>query len=61
MACTPSVSSTRTVKIVFVKFHWKSQQGVHGMTLEEMKAADTSYATRDLYANIRAGAYPSGT
>ncbi len=45
-------------KTVFAKFHWKSQQGVHGMTLEEMKAADTSYATRDLYANIRSGNFP---
>ncbi|HEY1941215.1 MAG TPA: catalase [Roseiarcus sp.] len=48
----------RDGKTVFAKFHWKSQQGVHGMTLEEMKAADTSYATRDLYSNIRAGKFP---
>ena len=25
--------------VVFVKFHWKSQQGVKGMTLEQQKAA----------------------
>ena len=45
-------------KVVFAKFHWKSQQGMHGMTLEETKAADTSYATRDLYDNIRKGNFP---
>nr|MEA2798355.1 catalase [Phenylobacterium sp.] len=45
-------------KMVFAKFHWKSQQGMHGMTLEETKAADTNYATRDLYDNIRKGNFP---
>jgi len=45
-------------KTVFAKFHWKSQQGIHGMTLEETKAADTNYATRDLYDNIRKGNFP---
>jgi catalase len=45
-------------KTVFAKFHWKSQQGMHGMTLEETKAADTNYATRDLYDNIRKGNFP---
>ena len=48
----------RDGQVVFAKFHWKSQQGVHGMTLEELRAADTNYATRDLYANIRAGDFP---
>jgi catalase len=45
-------------KIVFAKFHWKSQQGVHGMTLEQQRAADTNYATKDLYSNIKAGNFP---
>jgi catalase len=45
-------------KVVFAKFHWKSEQGLHGMTLEEQHAADTNYATRDLYDNIRAGNAP---
>jgi catalase len=45
-------------EVIFGKFHWKSQQGVKGMTLEEMKAADTSYATRDLYGNIARGNFP---
>lgn len=43
---------------VFAKFHWKAQEGIHGMTAEEVKAADTAYATRDLYDNIRAGNFP---
>ena len=43
---------------VFGKFHWKSVQGTQGMTLEQQKTADTNYATRDLYDNIRAGHFP---
>ncbi|MEI9987883.1 MAG: catalase, partial [Aliidongia sp.] len=43
---------------VFAKFHWKSQQGLKGMTLEETRAADTSYATKDLYDNIGQGNFP---
>jgi catalase len=43
---------------IFAKFHWKSQQGLKGMTLEEMRAADTNYATKDLYQNISAGQFP---
>ncbi len=42
-------------EVVFAKFHWKSQQGLKGMTLEEQRAADTNYATKDLYDNIRQG------
>src|ERR1700758_4206916 len=45
-------------QVVFAKFHWKSEQGVHGMTLEEQHAADTNYATKDLYGAIRAGDFP---
>ena len=48
----------REGKTVFAKFHWKSQQGMRGMTLEEARAADTSYATRDLYDSIRQGNFP---
>jgi catalase len=43
---------------VFAKFHWKSQQGLKGLTLEQMKTTDTNYATRDLYDNIAAGNFP---
>ena len=43
---------------VFAKFHWKSQQGGHGLTLEQQKTADPNYATRDLYDNISAGHFP---
>jgi catalase len=45
-------------EVVFGKFHWKSQQGLKGMTLEEAKAADTNYATKDLYQNIGSGNFP---
>jgi catalase len=40
---------------VFAKFHLKSVQGTHSLTLEQQQTADTNYATRDLYDNIRAG------
>ncbi|MDB5365309.1 MAG: katB [Rhodospirillales bacterium] len=43
---------------IFAKFHWKSQQGIKGMTLEETEAADTNYATKDLYQNISTGNFP---
>src|SRR6266436_8520872 len=43
---------------IFAKFHFKSQQGLKGMTLEQMHTADTNYATRDLYQNIGAGNFP---
>jgi catalase len=43
---------------IFGKFHWKSQLGLKGMTLEEQRAADTNYATKDLYDNIRQGNFP---
>jgi catalase len=43
---------------IFAKFHWKSQQGLRGMTLEQANASDTNYATRDLYQNISAGNFP---
>lgn len=44
---------------VFAKFHWKSNQGIKGMTLEQSKAADVNYATSDLYDAIKAGHFPS--
>jgi catalase len=31
---------------------------MHGLTLEQQQTADTNYATRDLYDNIRAGHFP---
>jgi catalase len=43
---------------IFAKFHWKTVQGMHGLTLEQQQAADPNYATRDLYDNIRAGHFP---
>ncbi len=43
---------------IFAKFHWKSEQGLQGMDLAQTRAADPNYATKDLYANIRAGNFP---
>src|SRR6202158_5361826 len=43
---------------IFAKFHWKSEQGIQGMTLEQAREADPYYATRDLYNNIKAGHFP---
>jgi catalase len=43
---------------IFAKFHWKSQQGLHGMNLHGQMTADTNYATRDLYDDIRAEHFP---
>jgi catalase len=43
---------------IFAKFHWKTVQGMHGLTLEQQQTADPNYATRDLYDNIRAGHFP---
>ena len=43
---------------VFAKFHWKTEQGLHGWTLRQQRAADTNYATRDLYDAIREGHFP---
>ncbi|TPW33844.1 catalase [Oecophyllibacter saccharovorans] len=42
----------------FAKFHFKSRQGVEGMTMEEQKQADWNYATKDLYGHIYKGDYP---
>jgi catalase len=43
---------------IFAKFHWKSLQGLQGMTLAQQHAADTNYATSDLLDNIREGHFP---
>ena len=43
---------------IFAKFHWKSLEGLKGMTLEQQHAADPNYATADLLSNIREGHFP---
>lgn len=48
-------------KIKWVKFHWKSHQGVKNLNAAEAKAIqaeDFSHMTRDLYNNIEAGNFP---
>lgn len=48
-------------KVTYVKYTWKSQQGVRNFTAKEasdMLAKDFNHATRDLYASIELGNYP---
>lgn len=48
-------------KITYVKYTWKSLQGVRNFTAQEaaeMQAKDFNHATRDLYAAIELGNYP---
>ncbi|MBI1685634.1 catalase [Caulobacter hibisci] len=42
-------------KVVFVKFHWKSQQGIRNYTPEQAEKAGFNYLTDDLYATIGKG------
>ncbi|MCU6710723.1 catalase [Paenibacillus sp. J5C_2022] len=49
-------------KVAYVKYTWKSKQGVRNFTAKEaseMQAKDFNHATRDLYAAIEQGDYPS--
>lgn len=49
-------------EVTYVKFHWKSKQGIKNFTAEEAAAAaakNHSFATADLYENIKAGNHPS--
>jgi len=48
-------------EVSYVKFHWKSRQGIKNLTAEEtaeIQAKDFSHATNDMYENIAAGNYP---
>jgi catalase len=45
----------------YVKFHWKSEQGIHGLRPQEIAASignDWNLNTNDLYGAIKAGNYP---
>ncbi|WP_461536964.1 catalase [Spongorhabdus nitratireducens] len=47
--------------VSYVKFHWKSRQGVQNLTAQEaakVQSKDFSHATRDMYKAIAAGNYP---
>ncbi len=49
---------------VWVQYHFKTDQGVKNLTLEEstaLKGTDPDHATRDLHQAIEAGDYPSWT
>ena len=45
----------------YVKFHWKSQQGVHGLRPQDIAASigrDWNMMTNDLYGALKQGDYP---
>ncbi|MBM7646127.1 catalase [Scopulibacillus daqui] len=49
---------------VWVKYHFKTEQGIENLTAEEAKkiaGEDPDYATRDLYQSIEKGDYPAWT
>src|ERR1700761_2773327 len=48
-------------QVHYVKFHWKSQQGLHSLRPQEVSAslaADWNHYTNDLYNSIKAGNHP---
>ncbi|MDH6148210.1 MULTISPECIES: catalase [Paraburkholderia] len=48
-------------EVNYVKFHWKSQQGIHGLRPQEIAASigkDWNLTTNDLYNSIKAHQYP---
>ena len=45
-------------EVSFVKFHWKSRQGVKTLTAAQANAKPFTYATDDFYSSIGAGSYP---
>ncbi len=48
-------------QVHYVKFHWKSLQGIHGLRPQEIAGSigtDWNLTTNDLYNAIRAGDYP---
>jgi len=51
-------------KAVYVKFHYKTNQGIEGVPVEKaavLDGADPDYSTRDLYNNIAEKKFPSWT
>jgi len=47
--------------VSYVKFHWKTQQGIKNLTPEQaakIQSKDFSHATNDMYESIAAGNYP---
>ncbi len=48
-------------EVSYVKFHWKTQQGIKNLSVKEaaaIQASDFSHASRDMYENIAAGNFP---
>lgn len=53
---------TEQGKVTYVKFNWKSNQGVANLTVEEaaeLQSRDINHLTNDLYDNIEQGNFPS--
>lgn len=49
-------------KVIYVKYTWKSKQGVVNLTAKEVpqvQGQDFNHATRDLHEHIKAGDFPS--
>lgn len=47
--------------VKYVKFHWKSHQGIHNLDAQKVKSVqstDIQHMTRDLYTNIAQGNFP---
>ncbi|QDH14334.1 catalase [Formicincola oecophyllae] len=49
---------TKDGKQYFVKFQFKSRQGVEGLSRDQIAKTDWNYATKDLYGAIYKGDYP---
>lgn len=48
-------------KVTYVKYHWKSLQGVRTLSMDEVpvvQGRDFNHATRDLFDNIKGGTFP---
>ncbi len=48
-------------KIVYIKYHWKPQQGVRNLNakeVQEVQGKDFNHATRDLFDAIEKGNHP---
>ncbi|GIP38852.1 catalase [Paenibacillus sp. J31TS4] len=48
-------------QITYVKYHWKSKQGIANLTadtIKEVQGADFNHATRDLHESIARGEHP---
>ena len=64
MEATHSNGTTLDGEVFWVKYHFKTDQGIKNLTREEaehIKGTDPDHATRDLHNAIKRGEYPSWT